>query len=894
MATATKEDYREEDDHRGSSIRRCDQDQEDKETKEKIIDIDDEEDEPRAGRRSNGSRRLRNQRPLGSYTDEGLGDEKMTKKEKRTFMVSLMCHQCQRNDKGRVVSCSKCKRKRFCIPCITRWYPQLSEAEIAIKCPVCRNYCNCKRCLRIPGIFKYEEKTISEREKFKHYCYILEKLLPWLKDFHEDQMAEKDLEAKIQGIDPTKLVVKKAQCGLDERAYCDNCRTSIVDFHRSCPCCSYDLCLYCCRQVRQGVVPGGYGKPLPQFIFRGTKYFHGGPPQISSPIKPDEPEAPHEATREWKADSDGSIHCPTGGCGSATLELRCMFEDGQIYKLLKTTSAIVGSHDFAKPPDASSSCSCFSLPPHVDSGSSMLRKAAHRVHSDDNYLYCPIARDVKQGELQHFQEHWTKGEPVIVRNVLEFTTGLSWEPMVMWRALREKKTRAQVENFDVNAVNCLHWCEVEINIHQFFTRYAEGSPGDEWPVMLKLKDWPSSTNFEERLARHGAEFNAALPFKEYTDPRSGILNLAVKLPKRVIKPDLGPKSYIAYGFSEELGRGDSVTKLHCDMADAVNILMHTAEVTPSAQQLAYIEKLKKKHRDQDIREQCSVWKEVLHSKSQVVTGLNGGIGAEEGPTEAVVKVEADSLAISNCEIQGNFCSVATATADSNTQYSCEQSSEDPTLNKKAGEKRKKSGEGGKTGEKRLKDEGSSESTHQSPVTNGQTKENHSEGGALWDIFRREDVPKLEEYLKKHCREFRDVYCSPVEEVAHPIHDQSFYLSSEHKRKLKEEYGVEPWTFEQKIGEAVFIPAGCPHQVRNLKSCIKVALDFVSPENITECERLTKEFRELPHEHKAKEDKLEVKKIALHALMTVVKCLEEYKSETKRELKLSEVLNNVYK
>jgi lysine-specific demethylase 3 len=29
-------------------------------------------------------------------------------------------------------------------------------------------------------------------------------------------------------------------------------------------------------------------------------------------------------------------------------------------------------------------------------------------------------------------------------------------------------------------------------------------------------------------------------------------------------------------------------------------------------------------------------------------------------------------------------------------------------------------------------------------------------------------------------------------------------------------GVEPWTFEQRLGEAVFIPAGCPHQVRNLK------------------------------------------------------------------------------
>lgn len=111
---------------------------------------------------------------------------------------------------------------------------------------------------------------------------------------------------------------------------------------------------------------------------------------------------------------------------------------------------------------------------------------------------------------------------------------------------------------------------MDVNVHQFFNGYLKGmDDNDGWPQLLKLKDWPPSSSFEEHLPRHCGEFLNSLPFKEYTDSRSGYLNLAVKLPEDSLKPDMGPKTYIAYGFSQELGRGDSVTKLHCDISDAV-------------------------------------------------------------------------------------------------------------------------------------------------------------------------------------------------------------------------------------------------------------------------------------------------------------------------------------
>lgn len=43
------------------------------------------------------------------------------------------------------------------------------------------------------------------------------------------------------------------------------------------------------------------------------------------------------------------------------------------------------------------------------------------------------------------------------------------------------------------------------------------------------------------------------------------------------------------------------------------------------------------------------------------------------------------------------------------------------------------------------------------------------GGALWDIFRREDSDKIQDYLRKHATEFRHIFCNPVKQVLFSLH-----------------------------------------------------------------------------------------------------------------------------
>eukprot|EP00798_Chlamydomonas_sp_ICE-L_P014715 gene14715-20755_t len=361
---------------------------------------------------------------------------------------------------------------------------------------------------------------------------------------------------------------------------------------------------------------------------------------------------------------------------------------------------------------------------------------------EDDFLFCPQASSLEPGHpdyatyLSIFQGRWKARRPVIVRGV---RGKVRWDPNIMVRACRELGSKRFGTKDKVDT-----------------SLQIAGKA-----LMLKVKDWPPEEHFKERLVRHNQDFIEMLPLKMYTHPSEGPLNLAAMMPRWSNPTDLGPKTYIAMGQVEEHPEEeyDSVTKLHQDMGDAVNILVHC--------QL-----------DKDSGEELAV-------RQGLTPAVPGG------------------------------------------SYGC--------------------------------------------------------AGAVWDIWRMSEADVLREYLQQHASEFvhrgervdRD-------HVGDAIFDHCFMLSKDHLKRMKgsgasnpipshsypsphhsnpspspshhpsmsEASGrwtrgsIEPWHFEQHQHEAVFIPGGCPHQVRNLRSCIKVAVDFVSPECLEACEDMAQRLAAL--------------------------------------------------
>lgn len=212
----------------------------------------------------------------------------------------------------------------------------------------------------------------------------------------------------------------------------------------------YDLCLHCCQDLREASkeeeveTPLGNENGINQSTEHASDQLKGSNLRINLT----------ERCPDWKAGIDGTIPCPPrnyGGCGYRALNLSRIFKMNWVAKLVKNVEEMVNSCKVNDAPEK--------LTDEIDH--SPLEQYAYR-EDGDNTLYCPTSEDLKTGGIGMFREHWSKGEPIVVKQVWDSSCILSWDPVVIWRGIQETaEERKQGDNRKVKAVDCLTNSEVD-------------------------------------------------------------------------------------------------------------------------------------------------------------------------------------------------------------------------------------------------------------------------------------------------------------------------------------------------------------------------------------------------------------------------------------------------
>jgi lysine-specific demethylase 3 len=293
-----------------------------------------------------------------------------------------------------------------------------------------------------------------------------------------------------------------------------------------------------------------------------------------------------------------------------------------------------------------------------------------------------------------FDKEWHRKEsgkrkPILIKNVDKRMK------IDLWSSNWFKLKFSGKNDINVDLINCENGKEIPNASMSFFWEGFDDTCKDVFfdeksKVIntLKLKDWPTSNDFKVVLQDHYNDLMENMPVKEYCH-RYGIFNLAAKVPERFLKPDLGPKLYIAYSSQDSPQAG--TTNLHIDISDAFNVLLYVGEKN--------LKKDKKKKEDATV----SYFRKSGISEDQINRYLLG-----EKP------------------------------------------------------------------------------------------------GAIWHVFKPIDADKI----RKAILDERSV----KNRKGDPIHDQQTYLDDKLLNKLKTKFKVTPYTIFQFLGDAIFVPAGAPHQV----------------------------------------------------------------------------------
>lgn len=233
--------------------------------------------------------------------------------------------------------------------------------------------------------------------------------------------------------------------------YSNLCRIPIIDYHRHCTNCSYDLCLSCCQDLREAT-PGAAANEKDKCQVNGRRQEEATLTEMVAKRKLRLNML--DKFPKWKSSSDGGIICPSreyGGCGYSSLTLSRIFKLNWVAKLVKNVEEMV------------SGCKVNAEGDQENSGLNDHRfcQYAHRMGSDDNFLYCPVSQDIKTEGIGEFKKHWARGEPVIVKEVCDRSSISEWNPAIIWKGICETTDeKMKDEDRVVKAIDYLNLSEV--------------------------------------------------------------------------------------------------------------------------------------------------------------------------------------------------------------------------------------------------------------------------------------------------------------------------------------------------------------------------------------------------------------------------------------------------
>ena len=195
----------------------------------------------------------------------------------------------------------------------------------------------------------------------------------------------------------------------------------------------------------------------------------------------------------------------------------------------------------------------------------LVSEASHSWLCDGSLLQLEDASSPHNMEL--FQQQWARGQPVLISNSNQFMDQKLWHPKAFCKDFGHLRT---------DLVNTLTGKTVPNQPLKWFWEGFENvssrmKDSSGTPMLLKLKDWPAEDDIAKFIPRRYHDLVHDFPIQPYT-LREGNCNLASYIPDYFLRPELGPKMYIAYGNA--LYSNKASTNLHLDMSDAVNLLVY--------------------------------------------------------------------------------------------------------------------------------------------------------------------------------------------------------------------------------------------------------------------------------------------------------------------------------